>query len=395
MGWLILILLIVEVIVLAVADRILFGTYITPITVLSVPYLLVVLLAILIGPALGFLPFFYPSLWVWIIGLPIFWIPGFILSAIFLQKTNIFNYPYSSINSTKLDNLILNLSLLAILILISGLIKSYNISKVGSEIFRESFGSGLSGHTLIISKLFFIYLIVRFRKINLLPIGLLLGFYFLYGVKGWIFIPLLSGILIRILLKKTKINFSLISKILVFGIIVFYIVYRLALGPTMPLNFVFVQFFRYAFAGVLGLSEFIKHQGEFGIGPSVIINPIINLYLKISGSGIFNKYDSVNTFIGADMNSNVKTIFGTIYLYAGLTWGCVFTLLVGAISYLFLILTIKTHNIIFLIIYGTFLTMFLFGFFDTYSSNLFFYEFPIFGIVLYFTYPILIKLRIK
>lgn len=394
MGYLILVIFVVEIFVLAILDRMLFGTYITPITVLSFPYLFIVLLAIIFGPGLGFFPFYYPSLWIWIIGLPIFWIPGFILATVFLQKTNIYNYPYSVITNIKLDNLIINLSYLTIVILVYGFLNAYSKTKIGSANFESAFGSGIVGHTLLISKLFFIYLIVRFRKINLVPLSILIFFYFSYGGKGWIFIPLISGILIRVLLRKTSLSFSLITKVLVLVFIVFYIVYRIALGPAMPFSFVFTQVFRYAFAGVLGLSEYIKQQCDVGINPTAIINPIINIYYKFSGSGVLNTFENIMTNIGNGASTNVKTFFGTIYIYAGPAWGCFFSFIIGTFSYLFLITTIKTKNIIFLIIYGTFLTMFLFGWFDTYSSNLFFYEFPVFGLLMFVICPYLAKIRI-
>ncbi len=395
MEFIILILFITELCILTIWDRMLFGTYITPVTVLSYPYLLVVLLAITLGPKLGFVDFYYPSLLIWMIGLPLFWIPGYILATYFLRKTNIYHYPYTVTKNDNLDILINRISYLVITILALGFLRAYSRARIGSPDFTLIFGSGISGHILLVSKLFFIYLIVRFKKKNVLPIIIFLLFYIAYGVKSWILIPVLSAIIISVLLKKVKFSLSLITKVLAFGIIVFYLVYRIALGPTMPVSFVFLHFFRYLFSGVLGLSEYVKHNGAVGIDPSMIIDSLINIFQKITGGKIHYTVSMINTFIGCDSSTNVKTFFGTLYLYAGIYWGCVFSFLFGTISYFFLVFTVKTQNIIFLVIYGTYLTLLLLGWFDTYSSNLFFWEFPVFGILLYLSYPYLIKVKLK
>lgn len=393
MQYLILVLFVFEVGVLVYFDRQLFGTFITPITILSIPYLIIVILAIIVGPSLGFVQFYYPSLWIWIIGLPIFWIPGFLLACVLLQKTNIHHYPYSIINNFKFDNVIFKLTYLVIVVLIYGFVRAYNKSKIGSDNFELAFGSGFSGHTLLISKFFFIYLLVRFRKRNITPITILILFYIFYGVKSWIIIPVLSAILITILLRRIDLSISILIKILGFGLVVFYIVYRIALGPTMPISFVFIHFLRYLFSGVLGISQYIGQKGDVGIDPTVIIDPIINIYNKLTGREIHKTFSNILTNIGCDSITNVKTFFGTVYIYAGFAWGCVFSFCVGTVSYLFLISSIKTRNIILLIIYGTYLTLIFFGWFDTYSSNLFFYEFPIFGLLLFLVYHMTLKIE--
>lgn len=390
---LILVLFIVEIFIFSKIDKILYGTYITPVTVVSVPYLLVVLLAIFLGPSLGFYNFYFPSLWIWIIGVFLFWMPSSILATFILRKTNIYTYPYV-INSNKAtDKFMLFISYFLIVILFVGLFKSVRTASIGTDEFGTVFGTGISGHVLLISKFFFVYLIVRFKKKYIIPITLFLLFYLIYGVKGWVFIPILSGILIRVLLKESKFSIKLLVKIIVFVFLVFYIIYKLSLGDKMPSYFVFHHIFRYLFSGVLGLSEYVKHKGAVGIHPVVVVSPVINLYKSIFGGGKYIGIDNINTHIGEYSASNVKTLFGTIYVFAGLIWGSVFCIFIGALSYFSLIVTIKLKNIFFLIIYGTFVTLFFFGFFDTYSGNLFFYEFPVFGVLFFIFYQILVNIR--
>lgn len=395
MEYLILAIFIAEIFSFALIDRMLFGTFMTPVTVLSIPYLLIVIFAITIGPSLGFVAFFLPSLWIWIIGLFLFWLPGLILSVISLKKTNIHNYPFIIRENLQLDSFIYVFSYILVAVLFFGIFKSLNKYQLGSEELENSLGVGIIAHTSIVSKFFFIYLIVRFKKMNLIPILLLIIVYFLYGAKSWILIPVLSSFMIRIILKKTHLSFFLILKILTFGIIVFYSTYRIVLGPSMPFSFIYNHFFVYTFSGVLGLSEHFRLNGNIGIDPTMLINPIINLYNKIGGNEIIETFSKIETYIGPNSYTNVKTFFGTIYLYAGFGWGAIFSFIFGFFSYLFLIATVKTKSIILLIIYVTHLTLLLLGWFDTYSSNLFFYEFPVFGILFYIIYNILTSIHIK
>jgi oligosaccharide repeat unit polymerase len=395
MEYLILLLLIVEIIFLTILDRILYGTYITPVTVLSIPYLVIVVLAILFAQKLGFLPFNFNSLWIWIIGLPIFWIPSCILSPIFLGKTNVKNYPYSVSENPKLEKLIVAISYLIIIVLFFGFMKSLGKSRIATEEFGNVFGTGISGHVSLISKLFYIYLIVVFRKKYLVPILLLSLFYLSYGSKTWVLLPFFAAIISRVLLKKISLKLSLILKLLFFGMFVFYIVYRIALGSEVDFSYIYLHFLKYVFAGVLGLSQYTSHSGAVGIEPNYLINPIINIINLATHSKLQALPSNVMTYVGLNFYPNVKTFFGTIYLYGGIGWGIFFTFLFGMVSYLFLVISIKTKELIYLIVYALFLTSLLYGWFDIHFNNLFFYELPVFSILFVIIYPTLIRLRVK
>jgi len=386
MDYLILILFVVEILILGRLDRALFGTYITPMVVLTVPYLLIVLLSIFIGPSMGFVTFYYPSLWIWIVGVLIFWFPGYILATLILHKTNLYHYPYTINLDFKMDRVVLTLSYLIICILAFELIITLRQAKIGTEAFSSAFGGGISGHSLLISRFLLVYLIVRFKKKYIIPILLILIFAFSYGVKGWILIPVLSGFFIRILLRLTRLNVVIIVSILIIGLVGFYLVYRIRLGTGLQLSFIFSNIMKYIFSGPLGLSEYIKKNHEVGFDPLVVINPIINIYNKFFGNGKLFHYKNIMTYIGANGDTNTKTFFGTVYIYSGALWGILFSFIVGLITYFYLIIFIKTKNLIFMVIYGTYLTIFFFGWFDSYTGNLFFYEFPVFGILFFLAF---------
>lgn len=389
MDQIIFILFLLEVCLIITTDRVLYGTFLTPVAILTLPFLFILLLILVFGPGMGFKHFYFPSLWIWIIGVFIFWLPSILFSIIFLKETNIKNYPYQEKNNTNFEKFSYYFSYILIIVLIFGLTKSLQEGDIGTEDFEDNFGSGIVAHFSIISKFFFIYLIVNFKRKFLLPILLLFITYFLYGAKSWILIPLLASIIIRIILKKTKFKISLILKIIFFGMLIFYLVYYISIGPEMPLDFIVNHFFIYLFSGILGLSEYIKADQIIGVDPYMLINPIVNLYNKIMGIEIMNTYSNINTSIGNEGYVNVKTIFGTIYLYGGLFWGILFTFVLGSIYYLLLIFTIKTKNMIILIVYFTLISLLFFAWFDTYTSNLFIYEYTFFGILLYAFFELL------
>lgn len=360
-----------------------YGTFFTPVTTLCIPFVIILTIILLFGSSLGYKNFYYPSLLVWIIGIFFFWLPSLLFSAVFLKKTNIKNYPYQISPNKSFDKFSYYFSYILIIILFLGLSKSIQQADIGTDEFQNDFGSGLVAHISIISKFFFIYLIVYFKRKNIIPIILFLTVYFMYGAKSWILIPLLAAMIIRIILKKTYFGISLTVKAVIIAILIFYLVYYVSIGPEMPIDFIVTHFFSYLFSGILGLSEYIKADGIVGIDPNMLINPIVNLYNKISGTEIMNTFSNVDTSIGNDAEVNVKTLFGTFYLYGGLFWGTLFTFILGSIYYLLLILTITIKSNIILITYFTLLTLLFFGWFDTYTSNLFIYEFLVFGILLY------------
>ena len=76
--------LVLEVAVLSGLENRLTGTRITPFGVLAVPYTIVVLLAFTLGPLLNFVPLDTGSLTVWMLGLFLLWVMGYLLARIVL-----------------------------------------------------------------------------------------------------------------------------------------------------------------------------------------------------------------------------------------------------------------------------------------------------------------------
>lgn len=348
---------------------------------LSVPYIIVLTILLIFGNSLGYNDFYFPSLWIWIIGLCLFWLPSPIFFLVFMKETNKRNNLFRPLISENLERNCHIISYILILMLFVGLSKSSQKGSFGSEEFEQDFGSGIVAHISIISKFFFIFLLVNYKKKYILPILLFFLVYFLYGAKSWILIPILAAVLIRIILNRNKFSLKLLVSIFLIGVLVFYFVYFLSIGPDMPIDFIFSHFLSYLFSGILGLSEYIRSDNFVQLDPQMLINPIVNLYNKITGNDIINTYSNLNTDIGNGAEVNVMTLFGTIYLYGGIFMGAIFVLVLSFIYYSFLILSVKSNHIILQITYFTLVALLLFGWFDTYTSNLFFYEFSLFGFI--------------
>lgn len=76
-----------EVILLASIDKNLWRTLYTPFNVLAIPYAVVLTVCLLINGTMGFGAFYYPSIWVWVIGLLVFYVPSFLLGALYNAAT--------------------------------------------------------------------------------------------------------------------------------------------------------------------------------------------------------------------------------------------------------------------------------------------------------------------
>src|SRR5215469_14319256 len=74
--------LVFEVVALSHIDHRLFRTWFTPFNLLAWPYTVIVVLAFLFAPALGFVSLYPPSVLIWIIGLLVFWATGFVIHCV-------------------------------------------------------------------------------------------------------------------------------------------------------------------------------------------------------------------------------------------------------------------------------------------------------------------------
>jgi hypothetical protein len=112
-----------------------------------------------------------------------------------------------------------------------------------------------------------------------------------------------------------------------------------------------------------------------------LYQPFFNIYYKISGLPLKNVIsESVVKIDSFHSGSNVKTFFGSIYIYGGRIGGIFTSFIWGGFCYLVLISTIRLRNIISFIIYLYIVSALFLGWFDIYFNTIGYYEIMLLGI---------------
>ena len=81
------IVLYVEVFLLALVEKQVWKTLYTPLNCLMIPYAFILGICLLVDGNMGFVPFYYPSIWVWVVGIAVFFIPSFFLGIVYSAAT--------------------------------------------------------------------------------------------------------------------------------------------------------------------------------------------------------------------------------------------------------------------------------------------------------------------
>ena len=201
---LIIVLLLLLTGVLSLIDRLLLGTWLTPFPLLSGPYTVVVLLAFTVGPSLGFVPLYTPSVLIWLAGLAAFWVGGWIVAMplFHLLPRRTSRLVIQPRHEEQVRTPILVLSWLCVLVLglaaLRLMIAMGGVTALATDAFTTIYNSGLTGHLFAVTQLLLIYWIGSMRRMQTLDIvtlAALLAVNMLYQGKGALMIPVISGIL--------------------------------------------------------------------------------------------------------------------------------------------------------------------------------------------------------
>jgi hypothetical protein len=396
LGYYILLLFLMEVFTLLKLEKVMWGTYYTPFFFLAIPFTLVMLLTVILGPILGFVSYYFPSLWVWILGLFLFWIPGFVLRYTIYNSTPndlILKFEIKSFYSIRIN--ILTWGILIILMLrLVYCIKELGFANIGGAEFGfYAFGHGLFAHLRIFMFLLFMYQIVTYKNLrksfsNILIIILLSSIYLSYTVKGWLLIPLVAGILIRLSLGKTKLSLRLILYTFIGGICFFFISYFISLiifhKGTFDENFSFFvlkHFSFYLFAGNLCFSQNVLFNSPSGLDFNVIIAPLVNIFNYINGNELINVINQNFVYVGNGYSTNVNTFFGTLFIFGGFL-SIPYILIFGYFMYLLFYMAHLNKNIWIYFLLFFYNSILCFGWFEFYLFHLEVFELPIFALIL-------------
>jgi oligosaccharide repeat unit polymerase len=384
-----------------------FGTWITPFSFLSFPYTVIVMMAFLLGPTLGFIPLYVESVLIWIVGLLLFWIGGLII-ALPLGKTirskekrnQSFLYEEAS------EKWVLMFSWLTIFVLIYATINSINLlgfHALGSDDFAKSYGYGFAGHVKNFSIGLFIFLVGTARRDNvfgLFTMSILIGMYFLYPVKSWLIIPVLAGLIYRVLSSRYKLSIFKILLPLFLGFIIFIISYLIEFGAknieTIYNIEVYEQllkhFLAYIFGGILALGEVVRTKiANFHGNSHVIFAPFVNLYSVIFSGDLISHGSHTFSVISLDgiKKSNVHTFFGTLLINLGYFSTMIYVIYSGFIAYVLFALAKVTRNCWFIVTWSFIGVMLSLGWFEYYFWLLAAIEVPTYCAILGFLFWLL------
>jgi len=386
----ILVFFLLEVVILFLCEKKLWGTIYTPLNILMLPYTFVLIITIMLPESLGFVHFYYPSIFIWAIGLIVFFIPSALLG---LNPRRQFIFNSLEIIEPKISS-VLNISLVFLFIflfhIVFGAETSVNI--IGSDDFADEFvGYGIWGHLREALLSILIILIFLYRKENQLFLFFIFAILFIavvYQVKGWILIPLTAGFLTRFYTKKAVLKFKYFILIIVVGFGIFFLSYYLLLVfsggndySSETFDYIFMHFVHYLTSGTFGLS--LDNQLGFLEQPNLqsIFAPFVNVINLIKGDQFISPINSVYLDTGWD-GTNVRTFFGTLFINAGWVYSVIYILFLSLILYLMQILVFLKKDIFILAIYCWWCALLSMGWFEFYFFHLTVIEVPIWLLIL-------------
>jgi oligosaccharide repeat unit polymerase len=410
-GFLILILLVIEVAVLSRLDRRLFGTWVTPFNVLAFPYTAVVLLAYFLAPLLDFVPPYMPSVLIWVVGLSLIWAAGVFLGWGLLDFRDTAQSrdvpPTETFYDSQAIRLATILAWIAIPVALYGtfslVMEAGGWDQFGTEDFRGSYSYGVHAHAEVVAVLLSILLIGTYRRGRrwvLFTVGSLLLCVIASRTKGHIMEVVAGGLLLRVMRGTSHVSVKKIGLLAAITYVLFNVAYVLGMLAVSPENAFNVEtyailsrhYFFYLFAGPLALGQAIK-SGVTDVGGdwTAIFAPLINLYRALLHSGSLveagsSRAKGMTTGLVShnEVGVNVYTFFGTPYLYLGLLGAGLYIIVVGLLCYGLMIIAKRRRNVWLTAAYCFVAAQLSLGFFDLYFWQSMTCEIVVFGVVLSF-----------
>ena len=388
---LILCMYIAEVLFLAQAERRIWGTLFTPLNALSLPFTGILVLTLCLPSELGFVPFHYPCLLIWMGGLALMAIPSWLLGYSFQKKHGEARYDIAPIQNERALLIAVFVLIVPFVLRLRGMLAT-SVESFGSDEFGEQFAVyGFFGHALILLSACLILCFTFIRKGNrifpIAAIAMIAGIAFVNQVKSWVIIPLLAGMWLCLMTGRIRLSIKLIILVFAGGISLFvgsYLVIFI-LGAGAEYNAYMGEYIgghaiHYLCSGVLGLSEDIR-QGVLETGdPNKLFAPFINFVRSFTGEEYIvptnPNYLIINQITASD--DNVRTYFGTIYVNCSLGLFGLIVLLWGFVLYGIRILTLRTKSMYIAAADAWFCSLLCMGWFEYYFFHITTFEIPVF-----------------
>lgn len=393
MGALILLTLLLEVGVLLYLEIKAWDTLYTPLNYLMLPYVAVLLFTVAVAGHWGIVDFYYPSIMYWSVGLLAFAVPSYIMGFSMHRHGKQVSAP---ISTTEMPRILVWLAAFMCVAFLFRLKQTLGSS--GATLGSDEFGMDYDGHGLWahLSKLntplliMCIYFVDKKHRYLWVIILLLLFIAFLHQVKGWIIIPCVAGLSLRLYSGKTHLTWRFLVLLVTGAVLVFLISYILSLvvGANAELSssvigFILRNFVHYVTSGTLGMSMDVAldlpEHGPFQLLFAQIVN-IVNLLL--GETDIISPVN--NLFLHSGINgTNVRTMFGTMALYTTPMQFVLATFFLSSISYLLKIMTARHRSIFSNIVYFYQCSLLAMGWFEYYFFHLDAIEVPFMTVLIY------------
>lgn len=363
-------------------------TIYTPLCALMLPYVGVLLITIAIPTDFGFVRFNYESIYVWILGLPLFALPSYGFATLMRH----YNLPvYSTIEDEEggfsKALLVLGALLAGVLLLKLYQTFSHGFYLFGTEDFAEEFsGHGVWAHLrgMIIPILILaLYYVKRSDFLLWGLIILMLVIQFSYMVKGAIIITVVSALMMKLYTGKIHLSLTLALSVVAGAVLVFYLIYMVIplLGNDGEANMSLVEFIarhfvHYFTSGTLGwsydLDQGIPDRNDF----SYVVAPFVNIWNAIHGYETISPVNPIYWNTGITY-TNVRTFFGTLYIYTTPLSFATYTLVASSFIYFWKMLATMTRNIYIYTILFYYTGLMAMGWFEFYMFHLSAIEVPL------------------
>lgn len=408
------IVLYVEVFLLALVEKQVWKTLYTPLNCLMIPYAFILGICLLVDGNMGFVPFYYPSIWVWVVGIAVFFIPSFFLGIVYSAATQYTHFKTFSIpfHTVRILEKITRFIIVLFVLKIAYMLLTCPFSP-GSENFgRQLAGEGFFGHLFTCFMVLFIIWVLLVDKNHKRYWIYLLAFLLvdlLYAVKGWLLLPFCGSLLLRLLTGRMRMKIKLMIGVALAGFLFFFAIYwigfmsrsetiRTQYGMTPAeyrkdvAGYIQKHFVTYLTAGVYGLSEDMA-QGIEERQPEKIYTPFVNIarFLHIAKTtengqelgmeDALNKHYLITTRL--DNGTNVRTFMGTLYVFLGEWHAAVYVFLFSCFTCMVFFIARQRGNLFLLAFLGWLYGMLSLGWFDPYVQTLTALTVPVFLLLLY------------
>lgn len=377
-----------EVVVFTYFEYKAWRTIYTPLCCLMLPYTIVLLTTVAIAGDFGFVEFNYQSIWVWIYGLPFFALPSYALSA-FQKYCGKPVFGEIEEDERGISKSLLVFSAVLVLLLFFRLYQKLSSSFFffGTDDFAYEFsGSGIWAHLREMMTPALIMLLYYVRKGQYWIWALIFCMFIIqltYMVKGYILITIVSAMAMRLYSQKSHMNVSLILKIVISAVLVFFSVYMLLpiLGSNTDLanerqaGFVTEHIIHYFTSGTLGWSYDID-QGIPDRGTmEVIFSPFVNIIHVFTGEELVSPINPFYWYTGITL-TNVRTFFGTLYIYTDTLQFVTYSIMCSTIIYALRLFALHTKSIYVYTVHFYYCGLLAMGWFEFYFFHLDVIELP-------------------